>query len=605
MIGIKVNGEMADLYPGTQIQRERNNPFFLAKTSDGKDGIASEFSFPFSLPPTDKNLRLYGFPDHLPTVKKKVFDSLVYTHGMQLSYGKQILASIDSNMAKANVGKLETHFYSNSSEFFQRVKTKKLRDLQLGGNRTFNWAGYSRTALGFWKHVHDTWLYDNSDNGDYVFATVYNPGYTGTAEYMNLTKWTAGDAAIDPAKNVVSLCPQVYVKYVLQKVFTENGYTITGELLNDYDFKKLTMQSFYGVYWSDIIFSDDAENPVLIPTPRTQITINLAEHMDKDITCSEFVVELMKLLPIGFVINDNARTVEIVWLHKLSPAGGKDRTASFRPPINTSLGEGESSYKIVGLRRTVHSSDSWGVQTTDLKKYHYLGTAAEIPIGVGPVGDTNLVLWYNGYFASTDNVISRPFQFIGNNNNSYEPAGASEFIESNISFMPFHGIFDTDFFADKPGIHRPRVYYLPACNVEGFWYGKTDDLKNWGLRFMFYRGKKNYLGEDFDVSAPLLTSSAYTNNVVARKIVHIKEGNWSLSLTDDVTGLLQFWKKWLPVLGNIETLRGTLNMPLYEYLQLKWNDVLLVQNTPYIISKINEVLPYTGSIDIEAVRMIY
>jgi hypothetical protein len=173
MIGIKKSGEYLDLQPGTRIQRERSSPIFLEQTADGKDAIPGEVSYPFTLPLSDKNLRLLGWPDQLPVNKVLQHDVILEDAGMQLSQGKLVINSVTAHLNKSNVGNIDCHILSNISEFWQRVKDKKLSDLSLGGERSFAWAGYDLTTPGFWKHAHDTWAYNDSDDGDYVFSPIW------------------------------------------------------------------------------------------------------------------------------------------------------------------------------------------------------------------------------------------------------------------------------------------------------------------------------------------------------------------------------------------------------------------------------------------------
>jgi hypothetical protein len=136
MIAILIKGEGLDMYPGTVIQRERLSPFFLSKSSDGKDGIPGEISYPFKLPPSDKNYRLLDWPHILPNVKTKVHTGILENDGMQLSAGRLVMDVIETNLQINNKGFIDAHFLSNASEFFVRIKDKKLKDLSLGGERT-------------------------------------------------------------------------------------------------------------------------------------------------------------------------------------------------------------------------------------------------------------------------------------------------------------------------------------------------------------------------------------------------------------------------------------------------------------------------------------
>ncbi len=564
MIGLRKQREYLDMYPGTMIQRERTSPFFIAKTSSGKDAIPGEVSFPFKLPPTDKNYRLLLYPHIMPQQKTKKHDMVLEDTGMQISAGKLVVDLIQSHLNKNNTGYIDSHFLSNSSEFYKNIENKKLSELSLGGDRAFTWAGYDRSTAGFWKHIHDTWLYDDCTDGDYVFFPIVNDRYLGaTRGFMNEIRWNVAhnDVEFNPDYNVTSICPAIYVKYILLKIFEEHGYTITGAPLDDFDFKKLTMQSFYGVYWSDINWTEDIDNfpeATLVPDPLTTVTIRLAEHMPPNMQISEFIVELQKFLPIGFEVNDNTKSCIVYWLNELSAAGLKDRTTQFRPQHQLSLGEGEGINKIYGIRRNIDPVDEW---------------LASLPSG------------------HDDGA-----------NNSYEPEGANEYIESNISTLPMHLTRVLDYVEYGGPVNRPPTARMPQCSVEGSWKDKDGEVVEWKLRFLFYRGKRNQCNDGLLI--PLGTNNVRILGSVMSGNFTSVDGNWSIAYELGNYGLIKLWENWLRVQGSEERIIGTLTMPLYEYLSLKWSTLLLINNTPWIIKKIKEQLPYPGRFDFEAVRKL-
>jgi len=177
MINIKVNDEFLELAPNTTLQRERNSPFFLSKDG-GKDGIPAEVSYPFSIPLTNTNMRILGYTDQLQPVKNKLYDAVLMDEINQISGGKIQMRNTQLSLNQAGIGRQEANMLCNSSAFAKLIAGKKLKDLQLGGVREFNWDDFNATTgTGFWKHCHDTWNYTNCDDGDYVFFPVHDPEY--------------------------------------------------------------------------------------------------------------------------------------------------------------------------------------------------------------------------------------------------------------------------------------------------------------------------------------------------------------------------------------------------------------------------------------------
>jgi hypothetical protein len=119
---------------------------------------------------------------------------------------------------------------------------------------------------------------------------------------------------------------------------------------------------------------------------------------------------------------------------------------------------------------------------------------------------------------------------------------------------------------------------------------------------MFYRGKLTFRTS---YTWPFATHHIYNVNSSATALTsYPKVGDWSLSYNAGGYGIYEvFWNKWLPVLENGEVLKGVLYLPFHEYIQWDWNKVLLINNTPYLIKKITEILPYPGKVQIEAIRI--
>lgn len=588
MISLKKNSKVIDLFPNTVIQRERKSPFFIGKDSAGKDGIPGETTFPFKLPATDNNLRILDFPHLLPHLKTKLHDCTLDDNGILISDGKLVLDTVNNDLNRNNTGTIDSHFLSNSSEFYKKVEKKKLKDLSLGGERTFSWNGYSRTNPGFWKHVHDTFNYINCDSGDYVFYPIANSGYLGgTRGFQNELKFINGanDVEINPDYTVCSLTPHIYVAYILKQIFAENGYALSGDPLNDYDFKKLTLVSFFGVEWSDLIFSpedpdsDTPPDPLLIPTPLSQIKIKLSEHVPPTVTIPTFIVEMQKFLPIGFEFDDNKKTCKLYWLTALTDTQLKDRTNQFSPRHSISFGDGLGIAMNYGIKRNVDPTDLFISKTT-----------------------------INGTDSGGTQIHGRPADPV---NYNYVPDDTENFIESNISSLPM--AVCRPFVYTGPGSPgtRPPLAVMPTCDVEGSWHGKEELLDEdekpkgysveYGIRFLFYRGKTNSLNDN-RAMLPNGTNTVNVGSASFKQDFTATDGNWSLPFVQSTFGMIKLWLPWLKVIGNGETLSGILTMPLYEYLQLRWSEVLLINNTTYILQQIREHLPYPGNFQFQAVR---
>jgi hypothetical protein len=180
---------------------------------------------------------------------------------------------------------------------------------------------------------------------------------------------------------------------------------------------------------------------------------------------------------------------------------------------------------------------------------------------------------------------------------SYEPEGATDFIESNMapaSTRSTDGAID-----DYSG-----VYHLPNCFVEGNWQGKPTTV-SFGMHLAFYQGKNYPLNNSTALYAP------YASNTNNKWVVGSGSptpqifGTWSMAYECGGYGLVEvWWAEWLKILAERETLKGKLAINIIDYLKLNWGDEILVENTSFIIKKINETLPFKDEVDIDAVRWV-
>jgi len=603
MVNIKIGSEYLDLAPGTTINRERQSPFFLSKNSSGSEGIPGEVSFPFAIPLTDRNMRLLAHPDHLPaTSRGATFDTVLFDDVSQLSAGKMQLRGIDFDLNRPGAGQQQATMLFNTSAFARLIKDKNLTDLSLGGPRTFTWTGF--LSGGFWAHAHSTWEYTSADDGDYVFFPVQNGSFGGFANTTNAIFSSSPaytDIMLSPF-NVVSLCPHTYVVAVIRAIFNEHGYVVTGDILNDPDFKKLCLLSFRGVTWS--AQKTNAAEDGWVVEPLASITLNLGEHMPPNVGIGQFLIELQKLLPLGYNINDNSRTCEITLLGEPTPAARrKDFTGRVAPRLTATPADTTKAAPVVGIEREFGADSFAGgsVQVADLD-YFYPGrvvaTVDDIPV-LAPVGAVYLVSNEGAYYTKVENETTGISLYrIGDAIHGYKPAGQTETITSNMVPAGMDNL-RTSGFADT----WTTDYWTPRADVAGNWLGQPDPA-DFGLHICFYRGK-TFPVNNGTVMAPWATPHNNKWVVGAGAPDAVPDGDMSLEYLALGSGLYdRFWYRWLPILAERETLKATLYLTLYQYLQLSWADEILIENTGYLIRKINDTLPFTGKIEAELVRLV-
>lgn len=602
-LAIKVNNQFLELQPGTQIQRERVSPFFLSKAT-GRDGIPGEVSYPFSLPLTDNNMRALGHPDYLPSIRNRIVDNVVYDDINQVTAGKLQLGKASISLSRNNVGSQEVNLLCNSSAFAKLIEGKKMTELSMGGDREFGWAGFNLTNPGFWKHIHDTWDYANCDDGDYVFFPVKNETYGAFVTYQNkpITDTVSDMRVRLTSDNVMSLTPHVYLHYIIRCIFEEHGYTVGGAIMEDADFKQVCMLSFKSVYWSDIRMKPSQDGWTQLPLPL--ITLRIGEHMPPDWTIGQFLVELCKLLPLGLDINDNSKRCTLRLLGQPSQPGQlKDMTGKIDPTITTI--QNTDKLKTVSITRNF-GTDTLNGRKVDTKTPDWIKTRQieSLPLPVlAPVGAVYLVKNENAYYVKVDIDGVVTTSLIGYANGDYVVPDSTETI--NTAMVPVGQTANTTLLRYPPT--SPSVwptYILPTVGIEGNWDTKPTQ-STWGVHLCFYKGRSFPLNNATTYLAPYATPTNNLYTVGSGGPLPIIDGAWSFGYDHEDSGLIKvFWKEWLKILSEQEKIEGRLHLPLHEYLQLNWGDEILIENTSYLLTKLQDVLPYTGTVQFEAIRWI-
>jgi hypothetical protein len=579
MIGIQHNNELLEMQPGSIIQRERNSPFWLTTTTSGKDGIPGEYTNPVAFPLTPANRRRLGFVGTIPVQRQRQFDVKLMHDVYQVSTGKLIMLNTKMNLNNPDKSIQEGYILHNSSQFFKEVEGKKLSSLMLGGERVFAWDGFNVEGTGFWAMAHNTWKYKSEADGHFVFFPIAAPEYKGYAEMINKVYVDKLSKMRLSKDNVTSLCPHIFYSYILRQIFIENGYTVDGDIFNDEGFAQMCLASMVGVAWSTIGEPTDDILPVL---PKTNITINLSEHLPPNTTIAEFIVELCKFLPLGFEFNDNTRHCSIKILGQTA-AKVKDWTKNISADVELPQADSGKDLKRYAMDRQFSDSN----QYNQFIPSDYSGSDPNIVVYLQPWTNHWVV---NGFYDEWGEWIIHPFPLqLASNIASYKPDGATDSITCSLTPLP-----DAAALIENEPSKSNMEYSMPYIECEGNWAGKPE-MSDWGLRVTFFKGMRN--GGVFATS----NGGTYVNS--GGQNVYL--GGWSMAFYNGTKYdmLSKWWRAWLDILEQEDGMNGICYMPLLEYMQFNWSDVIQIQNTNYLIRKIADIFPYPGWFQFEAVRI--
>jgi hypothetical protein len=259
MLGLIVKNEYLDLMPGTSLDLQRENPFLSIE-----DSLPGEYSLPFAIPASEKNMRLLGFPNIISSRKTTVgIPAILMSDGVQHSKGQVKLETGNSNVNQPARGIINLYYLFGVSDFYKLVEGKTLQDLDLGPDYTFpyNNDGLYNDPATFYGYISKVLREGNPTTYDYALFPIVNkqglidfptsdmilnhvgaiiPPRTGPFLIPNNNSFNAISRDITTAYPN-QLCPFVYLRKVIVQAFKFAGWSVKGAPIDTGDFSMLVI----------------------------------------------------------------------------------------------------------------------------------------------------------------------------------------------------------------------------------------------------------------------------------------------------------------------------------------------------------------------------
>lgn len=618
MIGIQINGEFLELPVSTTTQIERNTPLTLG------DEIIGEYSFPFVFKASPHNMRLCGFINELGTIKNSSnlkIEASYYENNFFAYKGTLVAEYVNTNLNRPGEGEISVYFLAGISSFYQQAKNVYLKDIDLGGDRSFQ-------SLLFLYEAQSTW-YKTSDQTDFVFAPIYNPGFLRIdvstysngepvpedvmPNFMNKIIYYNNVVTLATLPNRYNLVPFIYLVYLIKRVFYAFNFTITGEILEDEDFKKIYVDNYQAVDWYSLDINATS-------------SFNLKNHVPQEWTIASFLLNLAKRYALSFQIDLNNRICKIVQLNLL-PVKAATKNFTKYSAANVKL-TFLSDSKILGLSQkfdeldeSFSEPDFTGLTRGEDVKYY-----SDLPAPDDKSAKHyHLVISRNQWFACTydeGDDAGYIWSLLGDNIYDYEPDNKTDSIETEITTV--NQILYTNWRPNSkalfPYVNRPGNSSIKTSQVigqipevvPGFSFLPPTDTGyvNFGMRLLYYHGMQpDSYNDTSGVSVMYPFSSPHIYNTIGERVGNYSAAFIGLDFDNDVGIVSRFWLNWLKLLSSQEQISFTLLLKLHEYLQLQWEDVFLIRNVPYLLTKIQVDSPFTidsqdcGKVQCEALRI--
>jgi hypothetical protein len=620
MIGIEINGEFLELPIGTSTQVERNTPLALG------DELIGEYSFPFIFKASSHNMKLCGFINEVGIIKGTnniKIEASYYESNFFAYKGTLVAEYVNTNFNRPEEGEISVYFLAGISSFYQQAKNVLLKDIDLGGDRVFS-------NLSILNEAQSTWT-KTSDQTDYVFAPIYNPGflradvtkYTNGEDvpedvqpnFMNKIIYYSSTVMLAIAPNQHTLVPFIYLTYLLKRVFLAFNITITGDILEDADFKKLFIDNYQAIDWS---FADIT----------TTTKFNLKNHVPQDWNVAGFLLNLAKRYAFSFQFDFNNRICKIVQVNTLPlKATKKDMTYSMAANVKLNF---LSDRKICGLTQNFDELDEAISQPdlSNLTRGEDVNQYTDLPSPSDAYENYYCLVksrnqWYACvYEEGTDPIYV--WTLLGNNIYDYEPENQTDSIETDITTI--NQLLYTDWrpnsqalfpYVNRPGNANAKtsqfIGQIPEV-VSGYYFMPPSDTGyiNFGMRLLYFHGMQpdtyNTAG---GISVKYPFASPHIFNTIGERVGNCSAAFSGFDYSSDIGIVNKFWLNWLKLLSSQEQIAFTLLLKLHEYLQLQWEDIILIKNVPYLLTKIVVESPFstdsqdTGKVQCEALRIIY
>lgn len=575
MLGIQIGNEFLDLPPGTQLELESDNPFLQFE-----EEIRGSFSFPFEVLATEKNLRLLNYAGIIQQrITNTGIDAAVYQNGLQHSIGKIKIESANLNLNRISSGKISCYYLTGSASFSQDTGTKRLREIDMGGVRTF-------ASAAFGPHVYAV-MAGAPNAFDYAFYPVRNSSWGDDP-------LTGGEIDINVMNNIeinggtglpqLILCPLVpfpYLKNVLLKAVEYTGWSIEGDILNDADFAKITMINFRAIDYVTVykvLFSYQVfYKPV--------VNYNLQDNLP-DITINEFLIALKNRFGWWYEFDFANKKIRIKELRSLVTLSLKDMTPYASPLIPKKVRQED---RIYALRNNFITGGGEGIDLSLVAYQGAVDAVSDLPAAdETQVNHVYLVEEENNYYINIQNPDTGVWAWEIHSSNIYdvEPAGSNEEVRTSATTVEMQKYND-------------YLDLIPRVDSEGIWTGIVGESP-WGIHLCYYFGPRNNKNGD---PVPFASSHVYDSN-------GNKLADWSLAFKGQLVdgtqvGLYDLnWKPFFDLLDSKEEFEIVLYLPMHEYLKLKFSDTILVAGVKMFISRVNAVIPYNKEIKVEAIRIL-
>lgn len=575
MLELLINGESADLLPDASITIDEESPVF------DKDTIPGGYSYPFTLPVTPRNRRVLGFPERI-----EKSGSMSIEQPFQLFHLGKLITSGTITVTESG-DSYKVNLMVGSGDLANKVKDKKLKNLDLGGVRNWQWKAE-------YKHPDDDFALAPIFNSKFYTDTPFSVFFSNLHYRVNAYEHESFNIATGTV--VFAITPFPYLSYIIKQIFSFAGMQIIENVLvTDPDFRDLVVYTIRDIgTWEMALGSgnicigiDIAGNPIYQMVPigvysnRTINPFNLIDSLP-NMSISDFLLSIRNFLNIAYVPDgDTVRITKRADLIKKAP--GKDITGlAIRSPRSTQ--EISDGFK---LKWMIDSADDlWGSDfftniddvldfiKEPLDAVSELETLVPEPNEIRYIREVDLYFRYVYFAFDPEDETQLRWQWVSwsFNYQNYRQGNEKDVFESKIApILMTRGLHHTE-----TGIMR-----CPQVEQKGA-YPSQKDVSPFELRLLFYRGM---IKDSLDIDYPYVT-----NDNLDRTGTRLQGKSLALRFDGEYGLYSQLWKNYLTWWINKKLVYWTIKDPS----GLSFTEKYAIEGKHYLLKKRTIILSQNG-----------
>lgn len=281
------SGEAYDLFPDTEIELIRYNPFFHK---------LGEQSVPVSLPASAKNLHMLGHPERVDNINKS--PSRI---NAKIQSGVYSVAARQAILSAQKGRSIETSFYLNEGAFYSKIDNVMLSEIFV--NKKISFSSID-DAISFMytlvPGVDERFavfpvMTDNYILND-ITSSLTAQGYYRFKNETKTTETTEGRVITVPKG--FHMTPFVKVKHVLTEVLDYFGYTLASSFLDDLPFRNMVFLNSN----LDTIVGNSINYIDIVPSIDVKTLFNVIRKFNVEFIPDE-VAKVVSLKSFNSVIN--------------------------------------------------------------------------------------------------------------------------------------------------------------------------------------------------------------------------------------------------------------------------------------------------------------